>query len=94
MDIDLNGVKVRLRRGDGPRLRSDKVRLNHGVGARIMGIKKKMGVFVVPSVLGLLLGFILICWDLDFSRWGRFYLKNIRNIRYSFLAPDHINLGY
>ena len=61
MDIDLNGVEVRLRRRDRPRLRSDKVRLNHGEGAGVMGIKKKVGIFVVPSVLGLLLGFILIC---------------------------------
>ena len=45
MDIDLNGVEVRFRGGDGPRLRSDKVRLNHGVGAGVMGIKKKVGVF-------------------------------------------------
>ena len=59
-----------------------------------MEIKKKVGVFVVPLIFGLLLGFILICWDLDFSRWGRFYLKNIRNIRSPFLAPGYMNLGY
>jgi hypothetical protein len=49
-----------------------------------MGNKKKVGAFVVPSVFGLLLGFILICWDLGFSRWGSLYLKNIRNVRYPF----------
>jgi len=36
---------------------------------------KEKGAFVVPAVFGLLLGFMLICWDLGFSRWAAFILK-------------------
>ena len=56
--------------------------------------EQEKGAFVVPSVFGLLLSFIRICWDLGFFPWGSLYLKNIRNVRYPFSAPGHMNLGY
>ena len=56
--------------------------------------EQEKGAFVAPSVFGLLLGFMLLYWGLGFSPWGGLYLKNIRNVRYPFSAPGHMNLSY
>ena len=37
--------------------------------------EQEKGAFVVPSVFGLLLGFMLICWDLGFPLGAAFILK-------------------
>ena len=44
------------------------------VGAGSWGTKK----MCFCSALGFLLGFMLVCWDLGFTRWDSLYLKNIR----------------